>query len=91
MINAYTCTECEETIVTVDADEGVTPMMIDCRATDGCEGMMRSHFYAVIQAREPTHEWHKPLKSKMLGLSAEMRSYVKGGGLVLYKRSTEDD
>ena len=50
--NAYWCDSCHGYIVTIDRDEGVTPMFLACRVkgepTDprnDCEGMSRSMMY----------------------------------------------
>ena len=44
-INQYTCRDCKESTVTVDVDEGVTPMFLACRATPDCKGTMASAMY----------------------------------------------
>jgi ssDNA-binding Zn-finger/Zn-ribbon topoisomerase 1 len=78
--NSYTCQKCGGVIVTIDVDDGVTPFMLACRATPGCNGVMRSGFYvAVDQSAEPDYEWFKP--SSLKGYNREMREHIKKGGL----------
>ena len=79
-INQYTCWECGERIITVDIDEGVTPAMLACRATDECGGTMHSHRYQVEGNPTPTYEWYKE-KGRIK--DQEMRKYIERGGLVL--------
>lgn len=50
--NAYYCEDCKGYIVTVDRDEGVTPMFLACRVkgdprdpANDCEGTSRSMMY----------------------------------------------
>jgi hypothetical protein len=50
--NAYYCEECRGYIVTIDRDEGVTPMFLACRvkgdpadASNDCKGTSRSMMY----------------------------------------------
>lgn len=59
--NVYTCRACKEHIVTIDVDDGVTPFMLSCRATVGCDGLMQSSFYSpACQFFHASHEWYKP-------------------------------
>ncbi len=43
--NAYTCAKCGGRIVTENMIDLVTPFMVGCRATEGCDGEMHSEFY----------------------------------------------
>lgn len=49
--NAYYCNECRGYIVTIDLDEGVTPMFLACRVAgeaghaNPCQGTMQSMMY----------------------------------------------
>ncbi len=43
--NAYTCTKCRGHIITENMIDLVTPFMVACRATEGCDGGMHSEFY----------------------------------------------
>ena len=73
--NAYYCETCAGYIVTIDRDDGVTPMFLACRAPritgDKCPGTMRSMMYpeepwpekdgfGKAIPTEPTWEWFKP-------------------------------
>lgn len=81
-INQYTCWTCGGVITTIDRDKGVTPAMLACRATEGCEGTMHSHRYQVSPTLKPDHEWYKPAK---LPKDREMQQYIEMGGLVVRK------
>jgi len=82
-INQYTCRECDRNIVTIDVDEGVTPFMLACRATDGCKGMMVSGMYRVDQTLKPQFEWYQPTPKKIKKLNPEMRDHCERGGLLI--------
>jgi hypothetical protein len=84
-INVYVCETCGGEIVTRDVDEGVTPFMLACRATPGCNGRMTSRFYNVDPryADHVTHEWFRPSKAVMQAAGADAREHYKGGGLDL--------
>ena len=96
-LNAYYCETCERYVVTVDRDEGVTPMMLACRADgdptapgfDGCKGTSRSMGYPKqpwpTEAPDPvpTWEWFTPEGEDYLALSDAMRDHVDRGGLDL--------
>ena len=59
--NIYTCRKCCGHIVTVDVDDGVTPFMLKCRATEGCDGTMHSSLYRVFdQKMAAAFEWYRP-------------------------------
>ena len=77
-INVYTCYKCHKDIITIDIDAGVTPFILACRATKGCDGDMRSHGYDVDQSLKPTHEWYK---QRLITASKAMREYIRKGGL----------
>lgn len=80
--NIYTCRKCRGHIVTRDADEGVTPFMIGCKATPGCDGMMHSSFYRVFDGTlAASYEWYKPNVAQVL--EPGVRRHVEKGGLVL--------
>lgn len=63
-VNTYTCTAGHVT-VTIDTDEGVTPMMIRCKqlhdnGKHNCTEFARSSFYKCDQNLTPEYEWFKP-------------------------------
>lgn len=86
-INQYRCKECGGTITTIDRDPGVTPFMLACRATGGCNGTMLSSTYRVAPGLTPDHEWYKP--DSLKGLSPGMRDHVERGGLLIRKIESE--
>lgn len=79
IINFYTCRECGGSIITIDRDDGTTPMMLACRATLACDGTMFSSGYTCDQSLVPDHEWYKPAKLP----KGEAREYVQMGGLLI--------
>jgi hypothetical protein len=80
--NLYTCTSCGGRVTTIDREDGVTPFMIGCRATEGCHGMMQSSFYRVPpDAPPPTYEWYRPTEKEARRLGPSMLEHVKQGGL----------
>ncbi len=56
-INTYTCTVCDERIVTQDMDNGATPSSIICPV---CNAEMESAYYRCDQKLEPGYFWFKP-------------------------------
>lgn len=82
--NIYTCDTCFDHIVTVDLEDGVTPFMLRCRATDRCKGMMRSSMYRVFdQTMKAGFEWFRP---SIVALEpVGVREHVEKGGLLLRK------
>jgi len=87
--NRYDCQTCGRSIITINADEGVTPFAISCRATTGCAGLMYSAMYLIPQTLLAEFEWFKPTKLKryILSLSKRydrhMKEHIRKGGLVL--------
>lgn len=87
-VNVYTCGMCRGETVTVDVDNGVTPFMLRCRATEGCVGDATSSFYRPRAGHaEPAWEWYKPSASEVAKLSPGMRAHVEMGGLEIRKRT----
>lgn len=82
-LNRYTCQTCGGQTITVDREEGVTPFMIECRATKDCDGDMYSSFYRDVEG-VPTYEWRKPDPVEYAGMSPAMRDHIDRGGLNLY-------
>jgi hypothetical protein len=80
--NIFVCKVCRGHIVTVDADEGSTPLAIGCHATLGCTGKMASSLYNVFdQTIAAAYEWYRPGVLQILKPSEA--AYVAGGGLLL--------
>lgn len=96
--NVYVCRKCGGHTGTVDIDKGVTPFMIDCRASGcegDCDGMAYSSFYP--KGPRPPHiaapawEWYRPT---LAFAQDEERKYpgslyhFEQGGLWLRARAT---
>src|SRR5688572_17032304 len=86
-INTYTCPKGHVT-VTIDTDEGVTPMMLRCKQRDddgkhNCTEMASSAWYKCDQTLQPEYEWYKPTSLK--GFSPSMKEHIKLGGLEIRK------
>jgi hypothetical protein len=88
-LNAYRCDDCGGNTVTLDVDEGVTPMFLGCRADGtetGCGGRAVSMGYPKGPAPSwavPAWEWYKPGPVELRGMSPEMRDHCQRGGLAL--------
>jgi len=84
-INTYTCPECGHRAVTVDVDEGTTPMIVPCRVlseTD-CEGAGVSAWYRVPDGLTPEFEWYRPSKEEIAAASDYEQDHYELGGLAL--------
>lgn len=87
-LNKYTCRKCGGFIITIDRDEGVTPFMICCRASEYCNGDMFSAFYDNVSGI-PTFEWRKPTSTEYAKASKAMREHYDKGGLNIYPINEE--
>ncbi|HTF52208.1 MAG TPA: hypothetical protein VK735_32595 [Pseudonocardia sp.] len=86
--NGYTCKSCGQVTMTYKVDEGVTPMFLRCRATEGCNGEAVSMMYPPGQvpahlAGLPRWEWYRPSPRQTERMSAAMRDHIERGGLAL--------
>lgn len=82
--NIYVCDKCFGHIVTADLCEGVTPFIVKCRATPGCDGSMQSSMYRVFDQRmRPTFEWYRPAPAEIADLKPGAKEHVDKGGLLL--------
>jgi hypothetical protein len=86
-INTYTCPAGHVT-VTIDTDDGTTPMVLRCRQKhdDGkhnCTEFAKSAWYRCDQSLPPEYEWYKPASTK--GLHGDEKSHVEMGGLLIRK------
>jgi len=90
-VNVYTCQKCGAYTVTVDVDYGVTPFMLKCRTTEGCEGFGHSSFYPTgpkpVRIPEPSWEWYKPSEQEASTLDPQTLDHVELGGLILRPRT----
>ncbi len=90
--NVYTCRVCHGYTVTVDRDEGVTPFLLDCRASGkwgDCSGQAESAFYPKgprpLHIPAPAWEWYKPEADEYKWLSGAIKEHVDQGGLLIRK------
>lgn len=92
--NVYTCKRCGGFTVTIDVDDGVTPMFIECRSpppgTEDCKGMAASAMYPVgprpPNIPPPAWEWYSPSPNERATLSWGDADHVERGGLLLRAR-----
>lgn len=87
-INAWVCDRCAAPTVSVDIEDGVTPMFLACRATPGCKGRAISRGYPkgeppaeIIDAL--AWEWYRPTPKQARRMGADMAEHVAKGGLDL--------
>jgi len=86
--NAYFCSNCRKVTITVDIDEGVTPMFILCPY---CDRQATSFMYQLpgclafgIQA---DYEWYRPSEEEMKTLFKGEMNHVANGGLLKRRRT----
>jgi hypothetical protein len=86
--NAYFCSHCRKVTITVDIDEGVTPMFIRCIY---CKEQASSFMYQLPGCFhfniEPDLEWYKPTGEEYKGLSKAFKEHIDKGGLNMRKRT----
>lgn len=101
-LNAYYCEECRGYIVTIDRDEGVTPMFLSCRVKgepdapgNDCKGRMRSMMYPPLEGTPwpidptPGWEWYMPDQAELVAMDRSSFEYHNKGGLALRKIDKE--
>jgi hypothetical protein len=83
--NPYVCQSCGKLTTTVHVDDGVTPFMLNCRATPGCKGMSYSSFYPKgprpAHVPPPAWEWYRPADDQPL--KDWEADHVAQGGVLL--------
>lgn len=83
--NAYVCQSCDKAYLTLDVDQGVTPMFGPCLATPGCQGRAVSAGYPEgeppAHMGEPIIHWYRPTEEELKHLPAVVRAHVRDGGL----------
>lgn len=85
-VNIYVCDRCHGHIVTRDKDEGVTPFMLVCLATEGCPGRMKSSMYNVFdQTMREDFVWKRATSEQVIAMKRGERSHHEKGGLFLFK------
>jgi hypothetical protein len=94
--NVWTCPTCNGHTFAVHRDEGVTPMLLACRASGDVGDCMGSAVSAGYPPGpppdylgDPQWEWYRPSRRAIKRLSPGMRYHVTRGGLVLRKIAEE--
>lgn len=96
--NAYFCKSCRKVTLTVDVDEGVTPMFIPCFHCKNemansfmyqLPGCLRFDFTNGVNILPADLEWYKPSDQEMSKLSRGEREHVLKGGLLSRKRTNK--
>lgn len=76
-LNAYKCEACGRIMVTRDLHAGVTPMFLDCRTTEGCQGTAASAGYPsgpMPEGYPPvTLEWYRPSATELERMRTKAR------------------
>jgi hypothetical protein len=95
--NAYFCKECRKVTITVDIDNGVTPMFIKCHYCYGAmansfmynlPGCLRYDFSNGKIAELPADlEWYKPSSEEYEKLSPHEKEHIDKGGLIYRLRT----
>lgn len=86
-INGWRCEECGAVTYCVHVDDGVTPMFLGCRATEGCNGRASSLMYPGPPHPAPIEEavaweWYRPSKRKAKRMGI-WDGHVELGGLAI--------
>ena len=95
--NAYFCNSCRRVTISVDVDNGVTPMFHPCVH---CKKMATSFMYQVpaclrydfsngIKVLPADIEWYKPDEREIIKLSVDENEHVKKGGLLSRGRTNK--
>lgn len=58
-VNVWRCPKCRKDTMAIHRDPGVTPMMLGCRATEGCDGMAQSLMYPDLDPSQALAEANK--------------------------------
>jgi len=97
--NAYFCNKCKRVTITVDVDNGVTPMFNSCIH---CGEMASSFMYQIpgcmrfgfkegkMVTLEADLEWYKPNGSELKKLPSYEKEHVNKGGLLCRKRTDRE-
>lgn len=93
--NAYLCDVCGGYTSTIDVDDGVTPMLIACRASGNegeCSGTAHSLMYPSgprpDRVPAPAWEWYAPDTIELMNVDQETFQHCRKGGLLLRKIAT---
>lgn len=81
--NIYHCHYCGNDIVTINKDNGTTPLKTECICGDG---YLQSKCYEVSQDIIPEWEWYRPSEAEILLIKSENTlNHIAKGGLILRK------
>ena len=83
--NCYSCDTCGRAIFTVDRTNGVTPMFLACRKTEGCRGRMMSPGYPSDDWFELTPVWYEWVAPASGNLDSEPMELRKLDMFICYK------
>lgn len=88
-MNWFSCEVCDGLTVTINQDIGITPDIIDCRASgkvNDCPGLARSAFYPTTPLPErrayAVFRWYRPASGSG-PFDAATLAYLKAGGLAI--------
>lgn len=87
-VNAWRCPDCGRSTVAVHVDDGVTPFLLGCRATEGCRGRAVSAMYrpTADERASVAWEWYRPSERWARRKGPEMLDHVRMGGLAIRTR-----
>lgn len=91
--NIYHCPACGGETVTIDVDEGITPMFLACRAAGDvgqCKGRAVSAMYQVDPDIKPAWEWFRPSLKNARRKGPDVLDHVQHGGLLLRPMAAYD-
>lgn len=93
-INGYRCDSCKKYILVIHADKGVTPMFLECKATEGCGGRSVSLMYPKTPMPDELKakiqwEWYRPNQEEFNTMDEAMKYHLRQGGLALRRRVTD--
>ena len=80
-LNRYTCDTCCYEIVTIERQQGVTPMFLACKSAKRCTGMMVSAMYRGVVGLA-SFEWRTPTKQEYRKLPSATKNHGDLGGLI---------
>lgn len=75
--NGYRCESCGHLHVTIDLDDGTTPMLMSCPK---CGGRSVSQFYRIDQSLEAAGCWYKAKIKRTM--SSAVKEHIRLGGLM---------
>lgn len=80
--NRYRCDSCGESFVTIDRDDGTTPMATACR-NENCRARALSQFYDIDQTLPAAFEWYRASDAEVAKMKPASQYHHRMGGLFL--------